>query len=40
MSKRLEKKLEELLAEKRGWHWTLTCFATEAWGKTENDYCR
>jgi hypothetical protein len=35
MNKRLEKEFGEHVAEKRGWHWALTSFAVEAWGKTE-----
>ena len=35
MNKRLEKKLGEQIAEKRGWHWALTTFTMEAWGQTE-----
>jgi len=35
MNKRLEKKFGEHVAEKRGWHWTLTIFAIEVWGETE-----
>jgi len=33
MNKRLEKEFGEYIAEQRGWHWALTCFATEAWGE-------
>lgn len=29
MNKRLEKEFGEHVAEKRGWHWTLTSFAVE-----------
>lgn len=35
MNKRLEEELGEFVAEKRGWHWALTSFATEIWGDTE-----
>ncbi len=35
MNKRLEKEFGERLAEKRGWHWALTRFAMEIWGKQE-----
>lgn len=35
MNKRLEKELGERVAEKRGWHWTLTSFAFEVWGEVE-----
>ncbi len=34
MNKRLEKEFGERIAEKRGWHWSLTSFATETWGET------
>jgi hypothetical protein len=34
MNKRLEKEFGECVAEQRGWHWNLTGFALEAWGKT------
>ncbi len=37
MNKRLEKELGEQVAEKRGWHWALTRFAVESWGKTERE---
>ena len=32
MNKRLEKEFGEHVAEKRGWHWALTSFTTNAWG--------
>jgi hypothetical protein len=35
MNKRLEKEIGENLAEKRGWHWALTCFAFEVWGQVK-----
>ncbi|MEM2130065.1 MAG: hypothetical protein QXZ70_05655 [Candidatus Bathyarchaeia archaeon] len=35
MNKRLEKEFGEKIAEKRGWHWSLTNFALEAWGETD-----
>ena len=35
MNKRLEKEFGEKVAEKRGWHWSLTSFATEVWGETD-----
>jgi hypothetical protein len=35
MNKRLEKEIGERLVEKRGWHWALTSFGYEVWGKTE-----
>ena len=31
----MEKEFGERIAEKRGWHWALTNFATEAWRETE-----
>jgi len=37
MNKRLEKEFGEHVAEKRGWHWALTSFVTESWGKTEGE---
>jgi hypothetical protein len=37
MNKRLEKEFGEHVAEQRGWHWALTSFAVEIWGKNEND---
>jgi len=27
----------QVLREKRGWHWVLTSFGLEVWGKTEED---
>ena len=35
MNKRLYDKLEERVAEQRGYHWALTSFAVRAWGETE-----
>jgi hypothetical protein len=35
MNKRLEKEFGEHIAEKRGWHWSLTSFTMEAWNETE-----
>jgi len=35
MNKRLEKEFGERIAEKRGWHWSLTSFTMEAWNETE-----
>ena len=34
MNKRLEKEFGEHVAEKRGWHWSLSSFALEVWGET------
>jgi hypothetical protein len=33
MNKRLEREFGESVAEKRGWHWSLTSFTLEAWGE-------
>jgi len=35
MNKRLERKLGERVAEKRGWHWALTGFGFDVWGESE-----
>ena len=35
MNKRLEKEFGECIAEKRGWHWSLTSFTMNSWGQTE-----
>jgi hypothetical protein len=35
MNQRSEKEIGEHMAEKRGWHWTLTGFAMEVWGEEE-----
>ncbi len=35
MNKRLEKEFGEKIAEKRGWHWALTGFAFDSWGRSE-----
>ena len=40
MNKRLEMEFGEKVAEKRGWHWALTVFATEVWGGSEADETR
>jgi hypothetical protein len=37
MNKRLQKQIKESVAEQHGWHWTLTSFAFEAYGATEED---
>jgi len=37
MNKHLEEEFGEYVAEKRGWHWALTSFVVEAWGKTEGE---
>lgn len=36
MNKRLKEEFGEHIAEKRGWHWALTSFASEIWNETEN----
>jgi hypothetical protein len=38
MNKRLEKEFGEHAAEQRGWHWALTSFAVDVWGKTEKEH--
>lgn len=35
MNKLLQREFGEKIAEKRGWHWSLTRFALEAWGESE-----
>ena len=37
MNKRLETEFGECVADQRGWHWALTSFALDAWGKAENE---
>jgi hypothetical protein len=37
MNKRLEKEFGEHIAEKRCWHWALTSFAVEVWGKSKSE---
>ncbi len=37
MNKRLEAEFGECVAEKRGWHWALTSFALESWGKAVDE---
>ena len=37
MNRRLEKEFGEQIAEQRGWHWALTSFARDSWGKTEEE---
>ena len=37
MNKRSEKEFGEQVAERRGWHWSLTSFTFEVWGKTTKD---
>lgn len=40
MNKRLEEELGRHVAEKRGWRWALSGFASEAWGDTESEMFR
>ncbi len=37
MNKHLEEEFGENVVEKRGWHWALTSFASEAWGKSKRE---
>ena len=37
MNKRLNEEIGEQVAEKQGWHWVLTCWAFEAWGKDKDE---
>ena len=37
MNKRLEHEFGQRLVEKRGWHWTLTSFAINAYGASEEE---
>jgi hypothetical protein len=37
MNRLLRKKLDDSVAEQRGWHWALTSFALDAFGATEED---
>jgi hypothetical protein len=37
MNKKLENEFGEHIAEQRGWHWALTSFACEAWGKSKKE---
>jgi len=34
MNKRLAEKIDRCVAEQRGWHWALTSFCFESWGKS------
>ena len=38
MNKRLEREFGERVADKRGWHWALTGFAFESWGRTLEEF--
>jgi hypothetical protein len=35
MNKRVQNEIGETTVEKRGWHWALTSFTFEVWGKIE-----
>ncbi len=37
MNKRVKREFGENIAEHRGWHWVLTSFAMDIWGKTEKE---
>ena len=37
MNKKLENEFGEHVAEQRGWHWALTSFAGEVWGKSKRE---
>ena len=37
MDKRIEKELGEHIAEKQGWHWSLTRFMFDAYGSSIKD---
>jgi len=37
MNRRLQKKIKKWVVKLRGWHWTLTGFAFEAYCATEED---
>ncbi len=37
MNRRLEAEFGECVAEKRGWHWALTRFTCESWGKAADE---
>ncbi len=37
MNRRLEAEFGECVAEKRGWHWALTSFVYESWGKAADE---
>jgi hypothetical protein len=34
MNKRLSERIDRCVAEQRGWHWALTNFCYESWGKS------
>jgi hypothetical protein len=37
MNRRLEEKIDRRVAEQRGWHWALTSFGFESWGRTKGE---
>jgi hypothetical protein len=37
MNRRIKKEFGEQIAEQRGWHWAITNFVNDSWGKTERD---
>ncbi len=37
MNKRLAEKIDRSVAEQRGWHWAMTSFCYESWGKSERE---
>jgi hypothetical protein len=37
INEHLEIEFGENVAEQRGWHWAITNFANDSWGKTEKD---
>jgi len=37
MNKHLQEEFGEEIAEKRGWHWAMTSFATNAWGSINSN---
>jgi len=37
MNRLLRKKIDESVAEQRGWHWAITSFGLEAYGASEKD---
>jgi len=37
MNDRVEKEFGEHIAKQRGWHWAMTSFSQDSWGKTEKD---
>ncbi len=37
MNKRLTGKIDRCVAEQRGWHWAMTSFCYESWGKSERE---